>query len=112
MKSYIRGCHQSLYVGGRGAWSGENCEEVRCTTSDSDYTCCECHTYGHFGLLLVRCFKTPQLQCRYNHKYFQAVTPVVLDRNFEVVLVVFSYIGAGISILCLTILLITYILAK
>ena len=46
----------------------------------------------------------------YTHS--QAVTPVVLERDFEVVLVVFSYIGAGVSILSLIILLTTYILAK
>ena len=42
-----------LCKGGRGAWSSDSCVEVSCTASDSNYTCCECHTYGHFGLLLV-----------------------------------------------------------
>lgn len=41
-------------AGGRGSWTGDNCEEIPCSTSDgNDYTCCECHTFGHFGLLLV-----------------------------------------------------------
>ena len=42
----------------------------------------------------------------------QSVTPTELDEGFQTVLVVFSYLGAGISIICLTILLTTYILSK
>ena len=108
-------------LGGLGAWSSDSCEEVQCSSSDVNYTCCECYTYGHFGLLLV----SKPIMIYYTHIYTvcceflllrthisQAVTPVVLERDFEVVLVVFSYIGAGVSILSLIILLTTYILAK
>ena len=46
-------CVFICFAGGQGAWSDDNCEKVQCDERDSNYTCCECHTYGHFGLLLV-----------------------------------------------------------
>lgn len=42
-----------IFSGGLGAWSGDNCEKVSCRSGDQNHTCCECHVFGHFGLLLV-----------------------------------------------------------
>ena len=111
--SYVYGCSYT-YTGGQGAWSGDHCKEVSCGDS---HMCCECYTFGHFGLLLVR-KNEQQHMTIYFLQYcsllslLQAVTPVVLDERYQTVLVVFSYLGAAISILCLIVVIITYTLAK